>query len=190
MPEKSLTFDQVFKIWIDAEIGQVEGVDVLPVARSKGFTSITEWRLASALRMKLDAREWMLEEIVDPNETIPNVIIGPYQGWSLHFENKIDTSFASALQNETFVNWVKGNERIMRIADNFPATTTFIVFRKPDGTLIHIEGGHRMCALAYQKHIGAPIDFSNRTVFAAIASLHDSELPLLQEFLRVGTNKQ
>ena len=74
---KPLTFDEVFKIWIDAEVGRVEGTDILPVAKAKGFDSIVEWRLASALRLGLDKREWTLETLEHPNDTLPYVIIGP-----------------------------------------------------------------------------------------------------------------
>lgn len=123
-----ITFDQVFKIWIDAEVGQVEGADILPVAKAKGFNSIVEWRLASALRLGLDKREWTLERIENPNEVLPRVIIGPYQGWSLHFENTLTTSFAEALRISSFFDWVQSNERIMNIAQHFPATNTFILF--------------------------------------------------------------
>lgn len=185
-----ITFDQVFKIWIDAEVGQVEGTDILPVAKAKGFNSIVEWRLASALRLGLDKREWTLERIENPNEALPRVIIGPYQGWSLHFENTLTTSFAEALRISSFFDWVENNERIMNITQHFPATNTFILFRLPDGTLIHIEGGHRMCSIAYMEHTGRPLDFSSRETLAAITPLAESELPLLYEFLQQGTNKQ
>ena len=187
---KPLTFDEVFKIWIDAEVGRVEGTDILPVAKAKGFDSIVEWRLASALRLGLDKREWTLETLEHPNDTLPYVIIGPYQGWSVHFENKLRTSFADALRIPAFFDWATNNERIRNIAAHFPTANTFILFRKPDGTLIHIEGGHRMCAVAYMQHTGMPIDFSQYQILAAIAPLTDSELPLLQDFLRLGTNRQ
>ncbi|MBP9686365.1 MAG: hypothetical protein KBD66_01025 [Candidatus Doudnabacteria bacterium] len=187
---KPLTFDEVFKIWIDAEVGQVERTNILPVAKAKGFDSIVKWRLASALRLGLDKREWTLETLEHPNDTLPHVVIGPYQGWSVHFENTLHTSFAEALRIPTFLGWVTANERIMNITAHFPTTNTFILFRKPDGTLIHIEGGHRMCATAYMQHIRTPINFSNRTTLAAVTHIAESELPLLHEFLKLGTNKQ
>lgn len=185
-----ITFDQVFKMWIDAEVGQVEGTDILPAAKAKGFNSIVEWRLASALRLGLDKREWTLETIERPNDILPNVIIGPYQGWSLHFENTLTISFAEALHTPSFFDWVKNNERIMNITRHFPSANTFILFRLPGGAFIHIEGGHRMCAAAYMQHVGTPLDFSSRQTLAAITPLAESELSLLQGFLRLGTNRQ
>lgn len=47
-----------------------------------------------------------------------------------------------------------------------------------------------MCAVAYMEHMGTPLDFSHRQTEVAITPLAESELPLLQEFLRLGTNKQ
>ena len=186
-----ITFDEVFKIWHDAEVGQIEGRDILPVAKSKGFASIAEWRLATALRLEMDKKDWHLEILDDPDTVLPNIIIGPYQGWSKFFDNRITTTFAQALEIPAFLEWCHTHDRVAPLSKNFPLPTTVILFRKPTGELIHVEGGHRICAAAYAKKVGNPIDFNNKPpVTAAIAPISNDEISELIEFLKHGTFKQ
>lgn len=185
---KKITFDETFKIWLDAEVGKIEGRDILAVAQAKGFSSITEWRLSTALRLGMDKKDWTLESIVNPNVTLPNVIIGPYQGWSKFFDNRLDTTFSQAMEIPAFLEWCKGHDRVIPLSHNFPQPTSVILFRKANGELIHIEGGHRMCAVAYCNKIGNPIKFlDDNSVTAAIAPINDDELDSLIEFLKLGT---
>lgn len=193
MKSKPISFDEVFKIWLDAEVLQIEGRNILPVAKSKGFNSIVEWRLSTALRLGMDTKEWTLETIENPNETIPKIIIGPYKGWSLFFENRLETSFTQALEIPEFFEWCQTHDRIVPIANNFPIPTTFILFRKTNGDLIHIEGGHRLCAVAYREKIGQPIKLvdsvNHSLVTAAIAAIGGDEITGLIKFLEQGTAK-
>lgn len=184
------TFDEVFKIWLNNEVRGVEGRDLLPVAQQKGFTSVTEWRLSTALRLGMDTKEWHLETINNPNDTLPNVTVGPYQGWSKFFDNKLETTFAEALEIPEFKKWCDTHDRVIPMTKNFPLPSTIILYRRPDGRLIHIEGGHRMCAVAYAKKIGKPIDFSIGTITAAIADISEGDIPKMLDFLQIGTFKQ
>ncbi|MDB4940320.1 MAG: hypothetical protein JWO40_745 [Candidatus Doudnabacteria bacterium] len=187
---KKATFDEIFNIWLDSEANQIEGRNILPVAKAKGFNSVAEWRLSTALRLGMDTKIWSLEIIENPNETLPNIIIGPYQGWSKFFNNQLQTSFAEALKYKEFSEWCKTHDRIIPISNNFPLPTTIILFRKPNGDLMHIEGGHRICAVAYKKSIGSPIDFENKpSITAAIANVTDSEIAQMLIFLKEGTFK-
>lgn len=191
MKDMNITFDEVFKIWMDTEVGQIEGRDLLPVAQAKGFSSITEWRLNTALRLGMDKKEWVLEAIGDPNVTLPNVIIGPYQGWSKFFDNRLDMTFLQAMEIPDFFEWCRTHDRVMPLSENFPQPTSVILFRKENGELIHIEGGHRMCAIAFRSKLNNPIEFKlENSVTAAIATITDSELGGLIEFLKSGTFRQ
>lgn len=80
MNTKSITFDDVFLYWLQVETNQIEGRDILSVAKQKGFNTIAEWRLMTAKRLGLDTKEWQEEIISDPEITIPKIIVGPYQG--------------------------------------------------------------------------------------------------------------
>lgn len=191
MNKKSITFDQVFKFWLDVEANSIEGRDILKVAQEKGFNSIAQWRLATALRLGMDTKQWVLETIADPNETLPKIIIGPYQGWSKFFENRLITTFEQALEIKEFFQWCQTHDRIIPISNNFPLPSMIILFRKPNGDLIHIEGGHRICAVAYSKKMGQPIEFVGKPpVTAAIADINHEEINKLVEFLIQGTFKQ
>ncbi len=185
-----MTFDEVFKIWLAAEVDQIEGRDILPVAQSKGFTSITEWRLTTALRLGMDKKQWVMETIENPNEALPNIIIGPYQGWQRLINNQLETTFGEAMEIPEFFEWCKTHDRIIPISENFPLPATFILYRRPDKKLIHIEGGHRICAVAYRKKLGIPIEFGDGEVTAAIADITDEDIPVLIERLKEGTEKK
>ncbi|MCC7356003.1 MAG: hypothetical protein IT410_00070 [Candidatus Doudnabacteria bacterium] len=187
---KQLTFDEVFKIWMDAEVMQVEGRDTLPVAKAKGFNSITEWRLATALRFGMDKKDWTLETIKNPGKELPKIIIGPYPGWSKFFDNQLTTTFAQAMEIPEFFKWCKTHDRVVPLSENFPLPTTIILFRKPNGDLLHIEGGHRICAVAYANILGKPIQFDDqRPVTAAIADVSEAEVVNLIELIKRGTGK-
>jgi hypothetical protein len=186
----AITFDKVFMTWLQMEIGNAPDRDMLALAKSKGFNSITEWRLATALRMGLDTREWSEVIIDDPNQALPQVIIGPYKGWSIHFDNQLNTSFEQALEIPAFFDWCKTHNRIPSIAQNFPFGSTVILLQTPDGKMIHVEGGHRICAIAYAKKIGQPIDFKGKPpIKAYVAKIPEDEIPKLQSFLKQGTGK-
>lgn len=191
MEPKPITFDAVFLLWMKTEIEQVEGRDILSVAQSKGFSSITEWRLQTALRLGLDTKKWTLELIDQPNKLLPDIIIGPYPGWSKFFENRLTTTFAEALTITEFFGWCQTHDRVIPLSRQFPLPTTVILLRKQNGELIHIEGGHRICAVAYRKHIGEPIEFAGKPpVTAAIAPVSDEELDKLIQFAEQGTSKR
>jgi hypothetical protein len=186
MIQQLLTFDQVFAIWLINEVGNPGEVNRLPLAIEKGFNSVSEWRLNTALRLGLDKKEWYLTEIENPKETLPKIIIGPYQGWSKYFDNKLNTSFEQASQIPEFFEWCKSHDKIPKIAEDFPSPTTIILFRKSNGEYISIEGGHRICAVAYANKMNIPLDIK---ISAAVADISDDEIESLIEFLKQGTNK-
>ncbi|HEX3095713.1 MAG TPA: hypothetical protein VHQ20_01170 [Patescibacteria group bacterium] len=193
---KQLTFDEVFKIWLDNEISSTQYRDVLSFVATKGFTSIAEWRLQTALKLGMDKREWTLETIDNPHEELPKIKVGPYKGWSNQngiefFKNELNTSFAEAVEMPEFFDWVSKHDRIIPISKNFPLPTTLILFRKENGDLIHIEGGHRICAVAYTNKIGEPIEFEGKPpVSAAIANISDEEIKHFLEVMQQGTDKK
>jgi hypothetical protein len=182
-----ITFDQVFLTWLNNENTSVEGRGYLHVAKERGFNSVAEWRLNTALRMKADTKEWYEVAIDNPAKFLPEIIIGPYKGWSIHFDNQLQTSFKQALEMDRFFEWTKDHNRIPDIAKNFPAETTIILYKKPDGKYIHIEGGHRICAYAYAQKIGQPVQTK---VTALVADITDEGVENLKQFLKQGTDRQ
>ena len=186
-----LTFDEMFLFWLEAEINQIEGRNLLSVAKQKGFSSITEWRLSTALRLGLDKLSWRLVDIKNPSKTLPKIIIGPYQGWSIFFKNKLTTTFVELVKIPEARNWLKTHDRINPIRKNFPKASTIILLQKPNGDYIHIEGGHRICAVSYAQTLGKPIKFGKqKSIQAAVAKISNAELTKLKKFLKQGTNKK
>ncbi len=191
MNDKIITFDDVFLEWMKTEIGQIEGRNLLPVANEKGFSSVSEWRLATAIRLGLDKKQWREEIIENPADILPNIIIGPYQGWSKFFDNKLDITFKQALSNKDFFDWCASHDRIVPLSKSFPTTAALVVLRKSNGVLVHIEGGHRMCAVAYAEAINKPIDFENHSKLRLlVADFESDDEQIFLQFLQDGTSKQ
>lgn len=186
---KQINFDEVFLIWLAAEVYQIEGRDILSVAKTKGFNSISEWRLNTALKLGLDKLSWSTEFITNPNHALPEIIVGPYQGWSKFFDNQLETSFKDALEISEFFSWVKTHDRIIPITNNFPKPSSIICLRRSDGRLIHIEGGHRICAVAYAAKIGQPLNLSDSDISLAVATISDEDILKLKSLLKAGTTK-
>jgi len=185
-----MTFDEVFKIWLDIEVGRKEGRNILPVAREKGFTSIAEWRLATALRLGMDKKEWQKVTIENPGEELPNIIVGPYTGWQRLLDHSLETTFGQAVEIPEFLEWCKTHDRIVPLAEKFPQETPVILYRRPDGKFIQVEGGHRICAVAYAKKIGKPIRFNPNSITALVAEADQQDLENMRVFLNQGTGKQ
>jgi hypothetical protein len=187
-----LTFDEVFHLWMEEELKPSGTRNVLEfVQKQKGFSSITEWRLNTALNLGLDKMKWQLIDIKDPNKTLPQVIVGPYQGWSKFFGNKFNTSFADAIKIPEFFEWCKTHDRINPIMKNFPKNSHIILLQKSNGDYIHIEGGHRICAITFAQALNKPIKFGkDRTIRAAIAKISNSQLAQLRKHLKEGSNKK
>ncbi len=188
---QNISYSDVLKIWVDNETLNTRAADILKLAQQKGFASIAEWRSDIAVRLGMDRQKWSLQEIADPSTTLPSIIIGPYPGWSKFIDNHLHTSFAQALKTSPqFREWCSTHDRIIPLAKDFPKSTTLILYQAHDGRLIHLEGGHRICTVAYQKVIGRPIVFTGRSVYAAVATITDADLEMLHKLLWKGTNKQ
>ncbi len=187
-----LTFDQVFHFWMEEELKPHKNRNVLEfVQKQKGFSSITEWRLNTALKLGLDKFKWNLISIKDPNKILPNVIVGPFKGWSMFFDNELKTSFKELVKIPGAQAWLKTHDRINPIMKNFPKSSTIILLQKPSGDFIHIEGGHRICAISYAQTLGKPISFGKeRSIQAAVAKISNFEITKLKKLLKQGTNKK
>lgn len=187
---RQITFDEMFLTWLAAEVYQIEGRNILPVAKSKGFDSITEWRLNTALRLDLDKLSWSTRLLANPNEILPNIIVGPFQGWSKFFNNQLTTSFKEALEIPEFFEWVKTHDQVIPITKSFPKPTAIICLELPNGKLIHIEGGHRICAVAFSNKINSPISLTDEDISLVSAKIPESEIDKLKIFLQEGTGKK
>lgn len=189
--KQAITFDQVFNLWMDAEVHPLPGRNLLAMAKKKGFNSITEWRLATAVKLGLPKKKWILTTITNPNITAPKIIIGPFAGWSRFFSNQLSTSFGSALKITEFFEWCKKHDRISKLGKHLPLPTTVILLQKPNGKYICIEGGHRICAISYAKQIGKPLKFTKtKKLTAAIAKITNAELSQLKKLIQASQIKK
>ncbi len=188
---KQISFDEVFLLWLKEELKPHKNRNVLDfVKKEKGFSSLTEWRLNTALRLGLDKKSWNLKKISNPFKELPKTLIGPFPGWQKLLPTKLQYTFEEAVKLPSFLEWCKNHNRIQPILKNFPKESTIILLEKEDGRLIHIEGGHRICAIAYANAVNKPINLKHKPViYAAIAKITNLEFKNLQKFLKVGTNK-
>jgi hypothetical protein len=185
---EATTFDHLFAYWIQEEL---KTPNLIEVAKSKGYNNISQWRLDTAIRLGLPEKRWQIIEVLDYMQIVPNIIIGPFQGWNalIPKDQQLTISFAEALNNnEEFYTWVLSNQRIIDIQENYPPAATFIVFKlKESGRYIHIEGGHRICAIALSAKQGREV---RTKVNLAMAEIDSIEVPKLHHFLLDGTFKQ
>ncbi|MBU0649117.1 hypothetical protein KJ969_03410 [Patescibacteria group bacterium] len=154
----------------------------------KGWPDWESWRSYSADFIKAKERDWKLYEIKEPNEAIPNFVIGPWQGWQENFERKNVQTFEYLVKNCRA--WVEKNGKINKIKNDFPEISEFIgILIKETGEIVLFEGSHRAAAIALAKEMGQPIQFKNNPTIA-IAEISRDERDLLEEKLKRGTHEE
>ncbi len=184
---RKINWTTVFANWKSRETSSESWVKL---AKSKGWESWDQWRLHTTSQLQLELRKWQLYKFNDPYNQVPEMLIGPYQGWQKHFHEKNKHSFISAVQVAQFYNWASNHQGIKNISNNLPFTTEMIGLKKEDGTIVCIDGSHRGAAIALVNKKGVNINFTHTSVNIALAEISDHELVLLDKALKRGTAKK
>jgi len=92
---QSLSWDEIFATW-----KQQEGTnpDWQRVAIQNGWGSWDEWRSNSVAHMDAKNRSWTAYEIENPSAYIPQIYIGPYKSWQVHFDTKLEHTFTDLVE--------------------------------------------------------------------------------------------
>lgn len=156
----------------------------------KGWDSWDEWRGYQANLIGAKEREWSIYEIQKPNETIPEFLLGPYNGWQKHYplEEAHTHTVADLVRDHTA--WVKENVGVQARAAQFPQQAQMIgVYAEDEDRIILYEGHHRAAAIALRVFEGDPIVFeTNLTI--AITNMSSEDVKNFRNTLDVSTHKK
>jgi len=121
-----------------------------------------------------------LYEIMEPNEVVPQFIMGPFKGWQKHYpEEENQHTFADLVHDQP--EWVLKNAGIKARRADFPQPTQFIgVYIEETKQIVLYEGHHRSAAVALAVSEGKPIDF-NQNPTIAITSMGPDEAEQLKK---------
>jgi hypothetical protein len=183
---RDITWDEVFQRWYEREGTREEWQKF--AQEVKGWPDWKSWRSFSADHFGAKNRSWKLYEIKNPNEVIPKLIIGPWQGWQKHFKEKNVHTFEYLVRNCR--EWVEKNGKVTQIKNSFPEKTEFIgILIKKTDEMILFEGSHRAAAVALAQEIGKPIQFKNGPTIA-ITEVSQEERIAFNKMLDRGTHKK
>ncbi|MBI4714021.1 hypothetical protein HY771_02440 [Candidatus Uhrbacteria bacterium] len=180
-----VSWQEIFNVWKSNE-----GLDPVWQAfakNEKGWDTWEEWRGYQASILGASEREWKLFEILDPNQTVPKFLIGPFQGWQKLFEEKNIRTFEDLVHDKT--EWVKENIGIKTRREHFPQPTQFIgLYIEDKQKIVMYEGHHRSAAISLAVFEHNPIVFTSNSTIVLTAIIGDSS-KLLDYLLATKANK-
>lgn len=175
-----VSWPEVFAVW-----KANEGADPVwqEFAREeKGWGTWEEWRSHQAAQFGAGEREWKIYEVMDPNRSVPEFRLGPFQGWQKHYEEKNVHTFADLVRDHT--EWVRGNVGVRSRLEHFPQGTQFIgLYLEAEDAVVLYEGHHRAAAIALAVYDGKPLKFSRHPTIALTVLSGDDAL-LLETMLQ------
>ncbi len=159
------------------------------LARHKGWPDWESWRGFTAQQFGAAERSWQLLRVDQPNQTIPNWLIGPFPGWQRHCPRQNLTTFAELLAEKVRGEPFRAHTGIERIRAGLPFTTQYIGFQRADTKQIAlIDGHHRARATALSALRGELIDWTDTQITLAITPLSHEETAGLPAILAQGTD--
>jgi hypothetical protein len=180
------TWPEVFEHW---RTGEASNPDWIRTAvEVKGWPDWESWRMFTANQLGLPQRSWAIFEFKDPMNEIPSMLVGPYTGWQSRLPKPNTHTFTNLVSNpvqyEHFAKW----DSVQRLTYAFPADQLMTGLKKPDGSIVLIEGHHRAVSVAIARHDGKTIAFPE-PVRIALANLTEADAGLLDRVLARGSEK-
>lgn len=164
-----LTLEDVFSFWRANEAWNPKWQKV---AQEKGFASWEAWRRKFLSRLEETTEpEWVLEELTNPLEQVPQWHGGPFAGWIKNvYQGQSSMPFTQIIEQ----SFMRGHDYIPGLVKNFPKLTVLTLVEDASGKILVVEGMHRACALAVMVKEGKQL---GGRVFAARGKLKiDKEL--------------
>jgi len=184
---KDTTWPEVFQGWKEREASNPGWINC--ATKIKGWPDWKSWRSFTASQFQADKREWQIFEFTDPLNEIPDMLIGPYQGWQKKLPQKNSLTFKDLLNIKEQYNSFSKNKGVLSIMAGLPFSTAFIGLIRDDlDKLVCLEGHHRATAIALTKKQGKQINFKNN-IKIALAYLAKDEIDLLDKMLARGSAK-
>ena len=185
---RSLGWGEVFAGWKEREAHNFSWVEC--ATRIKGWPNWESWRVHTALQLHLQDRAWALYEVKDPQVFLPNLLMGPFNGWQKYTEEKNTVSFAELLALPEPQDFFLHHSAVVSLMKQFPAPTELIgLVREDHKKIVCVEGHHRAAAVTLGQILKTPVRLSG-SVFIALATLAGDETFLLDKTLEQGSSKR
>lgn len=177
------TWTEVFEDWRDREGDNPDWIRT--ATEIKGWPNWESWRMFTATQLKLPERDWLFAACTEPISDVPNFLVGPYSGWQSFFSIPNRNTFADLVRLSQHADRVRIITQ--RLVNNFPQMTRLIGLRKPDGTIVLVEGHHRAAAIAWSVQYSHPISLG--VVNISIADIGFKEQDLFDTVLARGSTR-
>jgi hypothetical protein len=185
---KETTWSDVFESWRKREASNPSWVEC--ATKIKGWPDWESWRSFTAEQFDAPNRDWKIFQFTNPEEEIPEMLLGPYSGWQSKVIRRHETTFKELLEIPAQYEELSKHSGIQAITKGLPFTTEFIgVVRKDNGKIVCVEGHHCATAIALARMNGKMIDFSKTSITIALAELPVDDCNLFESILQRGTLK-
>lgn len=188
-PLNEVVWEEIFEGWARREEKQR---DWQKVAQDKGWSNWREWRNFMADQFGAADRRWEIFRMLQPGIIIPQMLVGPFQGWHkfAYFKdsdlpmNQRTFSKLAELKAEE----LRANSKITGMMQNYPRETQMIGIRLVNDQIVCMEGTHGSLAATLAEG-DQPIDFSQRDVTIALTDFKEGEEIILDAMLERGSDK-
>ncbi len=155
----------------------------------KGWPDWDSWRSFTAEQIDAQNLEWNLFEFEEPMKEIPQMLLGPFQGWQNRMPTPNTGTFADLIDLPSQMKYWSSLEKINSLIENFPQGTQLIgLIREDLNKIICLEGHHRATAITIADRIGQTINF-NKPPQIALAKITGDIDSKLTNILERGTSK-
>lgn len=184
--KKDVDWEDVFDVWRRDEADSPGWIHT--ATKVKGWPDWESWRRYMADQLHLSEYEWRLYEFTDPTKQIPAMQVGPFRSWQHQLPEpmRLQVTFHDYVAER--LEWVKENERVQNLLQNFPSQTQLIgLYLEDQDRLMCLEGSHRSAAVALSVKEGVEIDFGLDKPSIAVASISGNSRQQLARAMGVGS---
>lgn len=184
---KGITCEDVFQAWKENEAEDAGWIHCATVI--KGWEDWESWRRNTLTVLGAENMVWKLYTIRNVEEVVPNMLIGPFNGWQARVTRKNKTSFEEMLAVQENFDFYAHHGKVLDIMNHFPekAWMTGVYVEETD-KIVCIEGHHRATAVALAKKQGKKMDIE-KGVCIALATLPKGQEDVFDRMLEQGTSK-
>jgi hypothetical protein len=182
------TWQETFDSWQSREASDPGWIHC--AVQIKGWPDWESWRKFTAEQIDASSLEWNLYEFEDPMKEIPEMLMGPFQGWQGRVETPNTATFNDLIDLPSQMKYWSSVEKINSLIENFPQGTELIgIIRDDIKKIVCIEGHHRATAITIADRMGQNLEFNDPPKIALARITGDIDKKLL-EILQRGTSKE